>query len=112
MKRHKQSSNHNEMGTTHVCFGTYLTSADSKISEVWSLTIKDPPAISTFIKERRTQLAGHCHGATTEPFGVHSVLFRQPRHGKNSVGGQHKRFVDTDRLTSDTGLVNENSNEQ
>ena len=33
---------------------------------------------------------------------IHSVLFWQPAHGKKSVGGQRKTFVD--RLASDTGL--------
>ena len=61
---------------------------------------KDLPAISTVIKERRLRFAGHCHRATTEP--IHSVLFWQPAHGKKSVGGQRKTFVD--RLASDTGL--------
>ena len=61
---------------------------------------KDLPAISTVIKERRLRFAGHCHRATTEP--IHSVIFWQPAHGKKSVGGQRKTFVD--RLASDTGL--------
>ena len=81
------------LGATHVYFGMHLTSAGSKRSEMWSST-------RIFLQSPLSSKSAGWSLAMTKP--IHRVLFRQPTHGKNSVGGQQKTFVD--RLASDTGL--------
>ena len=58
------------------------------------------PRISTTIRERRLTFRGHCWGSKNEV--VSHLILWEPKHGKRSVGGQARTFVDL--LEADTGV--------
>ena len=56
------------------------------------------PRISTTIRERRLRFSGHCWRSKNEV--VSDLFLWEPKHGKSSVGGQARKFVDL--LEADT----------
>ena len=58
------------------------------------------PIISTTIRERRLRFDGHCWRSKNEVVG--DLVLWEPKHGKGSVGGQARTFVDL--LEADTGV--------
>ena len=62
------------------------------------------PCITTIIKERRLRFSGHCHRNKKEI--VHELILWEPKHGKRSVGGQKRTYID--QLEQDTGIPREN----
>ena len=62
------------------------------------------PSITTIIEERRLRFSGHCFRSKQEV--VHQLILWEPKHGRRSVGGQLRTYVD--QLESDTGIPREN----
>ena len=58
------------------------------------------PRISTTIRERCLRFSGHCWRSKNEV--VSNLVLWEPKHGKRSVGGQARTFVDL--LEADTGV--------
>ena len=58
------------------------------------------PKISTTIRERRLRFSGHCRRSKNEV--VSDLVLWEPKHGKRSVGGQARIFVDL--LEADTAV--------
>ena len=58
------------------------------------------PRISTTIRERRLRFSGHFWRSRNEV--VRDLVLWEPKHGKRSVGGQARTFVDL--LEADTGV--------
>ena len=56
--------------------------------------------ISTTIRQRRLRFSGHCWRSENEV--VSDLVLWEPKHGKRSVGGQARTFVDL--LEADTGV--------
>ena len=58
------------------------------------------PRISTTIRERRLGFSGHRWRSKNEV--ASDLVLSEPKHGKRSVGGQVRTFVDL--LKADTGV--------
>ena len=56
--------------------------------------------ISTTIRERRLRFSGHCWRSKNEV--ISDLVLWEPKHGKRSLGGQARPFVDL--LEADTGF--------
>ena len=56
------------------------------------------PRISTTIRKRCLRFSGHCWRSKNE--AVNDLVLWEPKHGKRSVGGQARTFVD--QLEADT----------
>ena len=58
------------------------------------------PRISDTIRERRHRFSGHCWRSKNK--AASDLVVWEPKHGKWSVGGQTRTFVDL--LEADTGV--------
>ena len=58
------------------------------------------PRISNTMGKRRLRFSGHCWMSKNEV--VSDLVLWKPKHGKKSVGGQARTFVDL--LEADTGV--------
>ena len=60
------------------------------------------PKVSTKIRERRLQLAGHC--VRHQELTASQLILWDPKHGKSSRGRRKQTYIDC--LKSDTGFTN------